>query len=107
MKAEQKVASEAALLEDYLERVPRVARAGSCIYHGEQGFALPREMRSETCNRYLCYPLKQLGKDFSSAGHAQLAVSIAPENGEEDRMLLLSEGETQRVQPKSWTPASD
>jgi hypothetical protein len=48
--------------------------------------------------------LKQLGRDFSSAGYAQLAVSTVAEK--EDRMLLLSDGETRRVRPKSWKLAS-
>ncbi|MBV1857843.1 MAG: hypothetical protein KUG77_05475 [Nannocystaceae bacterium] len=98
VKAELRVVSEAALLESYLDRVPTVAREGSCIYHGAQGCALPRAMRSETCNRFLCYPLKQLGRDFSRAGYAQLAVSTVPEN--EDRMLLLSDGEARVVRPE-------
>lgn len=105
VKAEQRIANEASLLEAYLERVPKLARQGSCIYHGDHGCALPRAMRSETCNRYLCYPLKQLGRDFSSAGYAQLAVSTDAEK--EDRMLLLSEGETRPVRPESWKPGSD
>lgn len=100
VKAEQRMANEASLLEAYLARVPKAARQGSCIYHGAQGCALPRSMRSETCNRYLCYPLKQLGRDFSSAGYAQLAVSTVEDK--EDRMLLLSDGDTRRVRPKSW-----
>lgn len=104
VKAEQRIANEASLLESYLDRVPTTARQGSCIYHGSQGCALPRSMRSETCNRFLCYPLKQLGRDFSRAGYAQLAVSTVAD--EEDRMLLLSDGETRRVRPKSWKLAS-
>lgn len=102
VKAEHRVATDASLLESYLDRVPKLAREGSCIYHGAQGCALPRSMRSATCNRYLCYPLKQLGRDFSRAGYAQLAVSTDAD--EEDRVLLLSEGEARPV-PESWRPA--
>ncbi len=103
VKAKHRIASEAALLATYLDRVPEVARHGSCIYHGAQGLALPRTMRSETCNWFLCYPLKQLGRDFSRAGYAQLAVSTLTNN--EDRVLLLSGGETKTLRPESWTAA--
>lgn len=99
VKTKLRIATDASLLESYLERVPKNARAGSCIYHGAQGCALPRAMRSETCNRFLCYPLRQLGRDFSSAGYAQLAVSTAMQG--EDRVLLLSHGEPRRVRPES------
>lgn len=102
VKSEQRMATDASLLEAYLDRVPTDAREGSCIYHGAQGCALPRTMRSETCNRFLCFPLKQLGRDFSSPGYAQIAVSTVAQD--EDRMLLLSDGETRPV-PESWTLA--
>ncbi len=97
VKAEQKIASNASLLDAYLARVPKVAREGSCIFHGDEGCALPRAMRSETCNRFVCSPLKQLGRDFSNDGYAQLAVSTVAD--EEDRMLLLSDGKTRPVRP--------
>ncbi len=103
VKAEQRIATEASLLEAYLDRVPKLARQGSCIFHGSEGCALPRSMRSETCNRFVCYPLKQLGRDFSNAGYAQLAVSTDADD--EDRVLLLADGETRRVRPKSWRTA--
>jgi hypothetical protein len=95
VKSERRVRSDAALLESYLDRVPEMSRRGSCIYHGPEGCALPREMRSETCNRFICYPLKQLGRDFSNAGYAQLAVSTDAERG--DRVLLLADGETRAL----------
>ncbi len=99
VKAERRFPTDAPLLQAYLDRVPEEARQGSCIYHGARGCALPRTMRSETCNRFLCYPLKQLGRDFSRAGYAQLAVSTVAED--EDRMLLLSDGEAQPVPRRS------
>lgn len=104
VKAEQRIATNASLLESYLARVPKLAHHGSCIYHGSGGCALPRAMRSQTCNRFLCYPVKQLGRDFASAGYAQLAVSRTGD--EEDRVLLLRDGETRAVRPKTWRPSS-
>ncbi len=91
VKREQRIATDASLLASYLDRVPQDARQGSCIYHGAQGCALPRAMRSETCNRFICYPLKQLGRDYSRPGYAQLAVSTVANS--QNRMLLLRDGE--------------
>ena len=101
VKREQRIATDASLLESYLARVPKTARQGSCIYHGDQGCALPRAMRSETCNRFLCYPMKQLGRDFGRVGYAQVAVS--PVRGNTDRMLRLNDGEVQHVGPDGRT----
>lgn len=99
VKKELKLADEASILKTYLDLVPKVSHEGSCIYHAAEGCALPRAMRSETCNRFICYPLKQLGRDFSRAGYAQVAVSRVAE--EDDRVLVLSEGETRRLRPES------
>lgn len=102
VKAEKGITRDASLLADYLDRVPETVREGSCIFHGSRGCALPRSMRSETCNRFLCYPLKELGRDFSSAGHVQLAVAMVAD--EEPRILLLDQGETRTLRPEDRGP---
>src|SRR5579862_7487974 len=38
-------------LRAYLNFIPAESASGSCIYHGRQGCALPRAMRSDVCNR--------------------------------------------------------
>jgi len=38
----------------YLDRVPAVGYAGSCIFHGKQGCSLEPSLRSDTCNNYFC-----------------------------------------------------
>ena len=102
VKLEWKTANEASPLKSYLDLVPKAAYAGSCICHGSQGCALPRSMQNESCNRHLCYPVKQLGRDLARPGDAQLAVSTVRDR--EDRMLLLSDGETRGVRPRRWRP---
>lgn len=42
------------LVREYLDRVPENAYAKSCIYHGENGCALPVDKRSDTCNDFYC-----------------------------------------------------
>jgi len=48
------------LAESYLARLPAESIVDSCIYHSATGCGLPRELRSDTCNRYLCGKLTQL-----------------------------------------------
>lgn len=45
-----------AVLAHYLAHLPAQSMAGSCIHHTAQGCSLPREMRSDTCNDFLCGP---------------------------------------------------
>lgn len=44
----------------YLERVTDKAQTGSCINHTAQGCSLPKEMRSDICNRFSCESLAKL-----------------------------------------------
>lgn len=46
-------------LELYLAALPERSVVGSCVYHGVQGCALPRELRSDICNDYFCEPLRE------------------------------------------------
>lgn len=43
----------------YLEAIPERTVAGSCVFHGERGCALPRSLRSRVCNDFYCLPLRQ------------------------------------------------
>ncbi len=55
------------ILAAYLGRVGGRVYAGSCIYHQHDGCALPRDMRSDTCNRYYCTELKAFQQDASES----------------------------------------
>ena len=43
----------------YVDAVPERSVERSCIFHGEQGCALARELRSRTCNSYFCRPMQE------------------------------------------------
>lgn len=46
--------SDSEIIDQYTQRAAGSRVAGSCIYHGAMGCALPRELRSDVCNRHLC-----------------------------------------------------
>ena len=48
------------LVAAYVAAVPLEAYAGSCIFHAAHGCNLPREMRSQVCLTYFCWPLKDM-----------------------------------------------
>ncbi len=56
-------AGPADVVAAYLGKVGETGYAGSCIYHRPDGCALPREMRSLTCNQYFCDELKAFERD--------------------------------------------
>ena len=72
---------------------------GSCIFHQAGGCGLPREMRSETCNRYYCEGLTEFQKSLSgrdtargffvaTEGEAILAAAFCDADG--SRLVSLS-----------------
>jgi len=50
----------AQIMDAYLKHLPAETVLNSCIYHSAKGCGLPRDLRSSTCNRYLCGKLKNL-----------------------------------------------
>jgi hypothetical protein len=54
------------VLEAYLGRIARLTNEGSCVFHQPNGCALPRDMRGDLCNRYLCGGLEALLPTFTA-----------------------------------------
>lgn len=48
------------IIEHYLGFLPDYGYENSCIYHAENGCSLPRGIRSNVCNQYLCKGLAEL-----------------------------------------------
>lgn len=63
----------------YVERVPAVSYAGSCVFHGETGCTLDRTLRSDVCNSYFC---TGLGNVVKAAEAPARAFIIATQDGE-------------------------
>lgn len=51
-----------AVVRLYVERVPKLGYAGSCVFHGEAGCTLDRSLRSDVCNSYFCNGLSAFMK---------------------------------------------
>ena len=48
------------VLDEYLRHVGTRTVRGSCVYHGAHGCTLPRALRADICNRYVCDGLREL-----------------------------------------------
>ncbi len=67
------------VVAQYMAHVPPRAYAGSCIFHTAAGCALPRELRSDTCNRYLCTPLTRIATaTLDAPARATIAAFTGP-----------------------------
>jgi hypothetical protein len=54
--------SKRALMQRYLDAIPKKAFADSCIFHAANGCSLPRSLRAPISEAYLCGPLVRLVK---------------------------------------------
>jgi len=59
--------SKRALMQLYLDAVPKKSFADSCIFHAERGCSLPRSLRAPVSEAYLCGPLMRLLKAASGS----------------------------------------
>jgi hypothetical protein len=78
-------------LRDYLSRLPAASTQESCVYHAETGCALPRELRSNLCNTFLCGDLEDLlGAQPAEGGPVPvLAVCFRDRSADPVRTALL------------------
>lgn len=76
-------------LAAYLSHLPGASYEGSCVNHTERGCALPRALRSDTCNRYYCGALVVLRRRAAEEGGAPRAFVVAERDvlGEEGAFL--------------------
>jgi len=59
--------SASAIVTEYARHLPERHYRGSCVYHTTAGCALPRALRSNLCNRYLCGGLTQLSRALDAS----------------------------------------
>ncbi len=63
MKAAMAQAEESnydSVIELYVSYLPELAYEDACVYHTRTGCALPRDLRSNICNTYLCPTLNEI-----------------------------------------------
>jgi hypothetical protein len=60
--------SAADMLHAYESKLGACGYEGSCIFHGAEGCALPRDMRSSSCTSFECVALRYVRDHFRSPG---------------------------------------
>ena len=65
------------LIDDYMDRIPPESLNESCFYHTPEGCQLPREIRSPTCNEFLCAGIRnELDELLEAPNQPTLAVAV-------------------------------
>lgn len=75
----------------YLAALPPAHVQGSCLYHAQQGCALPRQRRSDTCNRFRCVPFKTLADALQQQPPQGVAV-LRSRGGRMESLALITPG---------------
>jgi len=68
--------------------LPEATNDGSCVFHTEGGCNLPRQMRSFTCNSFLCAGLDHFENHPPDGEVTEIAI-VAQRNGERKRVAAL------------------
>ena len=71
--------SEDELKEAYRGYMPTQSYRNACVFQGNQGCTLPREMRSFTCNNYRCAELSNYRQQLASS-ESKLTYAVAVDN---------------------------
>lgn len=64
------------VLRIYLRHVPKTSLLGGCINQTEQGCNLPRDLRSQACNSYMCSAMTATVRREKHAPALQIAVVL-------------------------------
>ncbi|MFN6995242.1 MAG: hypothetical protein ACK4PH_13680 [Aquincola tertiaricarbonis] len=75
----------------YVAALPAAHVQGSCLYHTQQGCALPRERRSETCNRFRCSPFRTMAEAARQQPPQGVAV-LRARGGQMESVALITPG---------------
>ncbi|MES2524898.1 MAG: hypothetical protein V4617_19525 [Gemmatimonadota bacterium] len=78
----------------YTRHLPVTHYENSCVFHGELGCTLPRTLRSDTCNRYLCGELAVLRRQLERGPELGAVVGAATWSGLERIAVLDARGVT-------------
>jgi hypothetical protein len=90
--------------DDYLAYLPERTLDPGCVYQREAGCALPRTMRSDTCNRFFCAPLVDLERAQRHDAPVR-AFFVQMANGEPEEGLLATASFVQLLRRASATSA--
>lgn len=93
IRREHQALGDAELLALYNAHVPQRHYRGSCLFHETTGCALPRTLRSDLCNRYVCGGLTQLTSALDATGGTMAFVGAA-DSVHLRRMALIDVGST-------------
>lgn len=95
MRRQHPEMTAAFMLQSYADMLPERHYRGSCVYHTTDGCALPREMRSNLCNRYICGGLTQLRKAMHE--HNSPSVFVAAADSVHLRRVALIDAHSSRA----------
>lgn len=97
--------SLASTIEHYVNLIPDLHVGGSCFYHGPNGCVVPREQRSDVCNRYKCHALKRY-QNFLTPANEEANVLLFNTDGDTVQRARILQGDTRAdIDPKLLDPA--
>lgn len=94
----------AAAVQAYLDALPAEHVQGSCLFHGAQGCALPRERRGDTCNSFGCAPYRTLVEAVQQQPPQAVLVLRAQSGRLRSAWVVSPDGSAQALPPSACQP---
>ncbi len=78
---------------NYLAALPDLAYKDGCVYQGDLGCTLPREMRSDICNSYHCHELEFSEERADKSPDRPIAIVAVDDDGVPQNFATLTDDE--------------
>jgi hypothetical protein len=92
------------VLATYLAYIGKETFEGSCVYHQSTGCSLPRDLRSRTCNTWLCTGLMTFQDSVRGSTDPPRAFFVSTSSDDTFRdAAFCSVNESRRIQLPIWT----
>ena len=99
-RSTQPGATNADIVQTYLDALPERSYTGACVFQGTAGCVLPREMRADICNAFLCDGARELSKQLT-AQRTRRAFLVAAADGELLRATEVDEeGRSRKIRKR-------
>jgi hypothetical protein len=79
-------------VDHWLGFLPGEHLHASCLFHGARGCTLPRERRSDVCNRFACSTLDELVDIAAAQPQAVVVVGIVESHATREAAMLTAQG---------------
>ena len=98
--------SRQAVIQHYMDLLPKQHVSGSCYFHSADGCTIPRNIRSDTCNAYKCHALRSFSATIGDLTSDARILLFAGDEGGARRARVIGGQSVYDVDPGLLEPSN-